>query len=118
MPAVAESSRPEVGGLVGHMLGHQESIDRMVQGLVVPSTTAWRAGAEGLSGDALRHQALPDDPKLTSAIAASEKRIHELAAQAGTSDSPDARAALYGQIIGRCADCHGLHRQVWGPARR
>jgi hypothetical protein len=118
MPAVATPSGPEVGGIVGHMLAHQRATDQMVQGLVVPSSDAWRKGAAGLAVAPLRRSSLPDDPKLTSELVASEKRIHELADQAGKAGDPGARAVSYGQIIARCADCHALHRKVWGPGRR
>ena len=117
-PAVSQTSTPELGGLVGHMLAHQRAADQMLQGLVVPSSTAWRAGADGFSAAPLRDKALPSDPKLTQELVASEQRIHELAAKAARVDDASARAVFYGQIIARCADCHAVHRKVWGPARR
>jgi hypothetical protein len=118
VPAAAQASAPAVAGLVGHMLAHQRSADQMLQGLIVPSSASWRAGADGFSVAPLRTDALPDDPKLTPELAASEKRIHELAAQAGRAEAPAARAVFYAQIIARCADCHVVHRKVWGPSRR
>ena len=118
MPAVATTAGPAVGGIVGHMLAHQQAIDQMLQGLVVPSNEAWRKGAAGLEVAPLRRASLPRDPKLTSELVESEKRIHELGAQAGKAEDPGARAVSYGQLIARCADCHALHRKVWGPRRR
>jgi hypothetical protein len=117
-PSAALPATPEVGGMVGHMLEHQRAADQMLQGLIVPSSASWRAGADGFSAAALRAESLPNDPQLTPELVASEKRIHELAAQAGKADAPDARAVFYGQIIARCADCHAVHRKVWGPSRR
>jgi hypothetical protein len=117
MPATALSPSPAVGGIVGHMLAHQRSADQMLQGLIVPSSALWRAGAAGFSGAPLRAERLPEDPRLTPELAASERRIHELAAQAGKTDDGGARAVFYGQMIARCADCHALHRKVWGPSR-
>ena len=87
-------------------------------GLVVPSNAMWRAGTGAFSAAPLRADTLPDDPKLTPQLVASERRIHELAAQAAKTDDGGARAVFYGQIIARCADCHALHRKVWGPSGR
>jgi hypothetical protein len=119
MPAVPiQSPRPDVHGLVGHMLAHQQAADQMLQGLIVPSTASWRSGADGFRAAPLRPSALPSDPKLTSSLAASEKRIHELASQASRAEDSGARAVFYGQMLARCADCHALHPGVWGPSRR
>lgn len=118
MPSVSPSSAPDVGGVVGHMLGHQRAADQMLQGLVIPSAAMWRTGTSGFGTAPLRASKLPDDPKLTREIAASERRVHELAAQAAKTDDDGARAVFYGQIIARCADCHALHRKVWGPSGR
>lgn len=117
-PPTPETTGPIVGGVVGHMLAHQQAADQMLHGLTVPSSAMWRAGAAGFSGAPLRRELLPDDPRLTPELAASEQRIHALAAQAGKADDSAARAVFYGQLIARCADCHALHRKVWGPARR
>ena len=117
-PAVGQTIAPELGGLVGHMLAHQRAADQMLQGLVEPSATAWRAGADGFSAAPLRSERLPDDAGLTRELVASERRIHELAAQAAKVDDSSARAVFYGQIVARCADCHAVHRKVWGPSRR
>jgi hypothetical protein len=119
MPAVAiEPPRPEVHGLVGHMLAHQQAADQMLQALVVPSNALWRAGARALETAPLRPDTLPRDRKLSDAIVASEKRLHELASQAGRAEDSGARAVFYGQILSRCANCHALHPGVWGPTRR
>jgi hypothetical protein len=118
MPAAPLTAPPDVGGIVGHMLQHQQAIDQMLQGLIIPSSSLWRTGAEGLKGAALHSGSLPSDPNLTRQLVASEKRIHQLASQAVRVDDPGARAVFYGQILSRCADCHSLHRRIWGPSRR
>jgi cytochrome c551/c552 len=117
-PSAPLASGVEVGGVVGHMLEHQRAADQMLQGLVIPSSTSWRSGAEGFRVAPLRRDKLPDDPMLTPQLIASEKRIHGLAEQAGKTEAAAARAVFYGQIIASCADCHSLHRKVWGPSRR
>jgi hypothetical protein len=119
MPAVAiQPPRPEVHGLVGHMLAHQQAADQMLQGLVVPSSALWRTGAGGLQTAPLRPATLPSDRKLSRSLVASEKRLHALASQASRAEDPAARAVFYGQILSRCADCHALHPGIWGPTRR
>jgi hypothetical protein len=118
MPAAPLAKASELGGVVGHMLGHQRAADQMLQGLVVPSSALWRSGADGFSAAPLRHAALPDDRKLTPQLVAAEKRIHALAAVAGKAEDSAARAVFYGQIIAGCADCHAVHQKVWGPSRR
>ena len=59
MPAPAAPAAPAVGGVVGHMLEHQRAVDLMVQGLTVPSTSAWNEGAATLASAPLRGKDLP-----------------------------------------------------------
>jgi hypothetical protein len=119
MPAAPlDAPGSAVRGVVGHMLAHQHAADQMLQGLVVPSSSLWRAGAAGLSTPPLASADLPRDAKLGPEAKASEGRIHVLAGQAGRVDEPGARAVFYAQILARCADCHASHRKVWGPSRR
>jgi hypothetical protein len=118
MPAMPVAVRPEVGGIVGHMLEHQTAAEQMAQGLIVPSSAQWRAGAEGFRTAPLHREAIPPGMKVPSALLASEARIHELADQALRTEDPAARAVFYGQILARCADCHSQHRTLWGPGRR
>ena len=117
-PRPLDAPGSAVRGVVGHMLAHQHAADQMLQGLVVPSSTLWRAGAAGLSTPPLASADLPRDAKLGPEAKASEGRIHVLAGQAGRVDEPGARAVFYAQILARCADCHASHRKVWGPSRR
>jgi hypothetical protein len=118
MPALPPALRPELGGVVGHMLEHQTAAEQMAQGLIVPSSAQWRAGAEGFKRAPLRPAALPRGARLPDALVASETRIHELADQALRTEDAGARAVFYGQILGRCADCHAQHRTLWGPTGR
>lgn len=117
MPAVHVRATPAVGETVGHMLAHQRAVEHLLQGLVVPSSSAWNEGAQALRTAPLKRSRLPRDPKLTSEIAAGETRLHELADEAAGTSAPPARAALYGQMVGTCARCHALHKNIWGPER-
>ncbi|HQZ39698.1 MAG TPA: hypothetical protein PLH72_11730 [Vicinamibacterales bacterium] len=60
-PAVPARPRPEVGGVVGHMLEHQLAADQLLEGLVIPSDTLWRAGARALMVAPLNPRELPVD---------------------------------------------------------
>ena len=106
MPAVPLRSHREVGGLVGHMQHHQQVADRLLQGLVVPSTTLWRSGAEGLAGAPLSPAALGMTGEAARDTAPVEAAIHGLAADAMAADEPLARASYYSRILTGCADCH------------
>jgi hypothetical protein len=118
MPALPVTPRPEVGGIVGHMLAHQAAAERMAAGLIVPSSAEWRRGAEGFKTAPLRRSAIPPGASVPEALLASESRIHELADQALRAEDTAARAVFYGQILARCADCHSQHRTLWGPSPR
>lgn len=115
VPAPPTSMKVELGGVVGHMLEHQRAIERMAHGLIIPSATEWKAGAEALKKVPLRAADLPRDPKLTREIAAAEDRVHMLAEQAANASEAAARVNVYSQIIASCGQCHGLHGRVWGP---
>jgi hypothetical protein len=117
-PGLALPVRPELGGVVGHMLAHQTAADEMAQGLIAPSSELSRKGAEGFRGAPLHPDKFPSGTKLGSQLLASEERIHQLASQAVRAEDPGARAVFYGQILARCADCHALHRTIWGPSGR
>jgi cytochrome c2 len=114
-PALPVSSPSGGGGVVGHMLAHQYAIDQMLQGLVLPSATLWRQGAEGLNMAPLRRSELPRDSALTRDVIAAEKRVHAMAEEAIATTEPAVRARQYAQILTTCAECHSAHRKVWGP---
>jgi cytochrome c553 len=118
MPAPLTPATPAVGGLVGHMLEHQRAVDLLVQGLTVPSTSAWNEGAGTLASSPLGGNDLPRDPELTRAVRAAETRVHELAQRASSADDTRSRIYVYSEIIQSCASCHTLHHKVWGPRRQ
>lgn len=117
MPATPAVPAPKVGGIVGHMLEHQRALDEMLAGLLIPSVSEWRAGSLRLQGAPLKRSELRSDPKLTSAIARAEQRVHQLADRATMADDVRARRAIYGDLLTTCAECHALHGVVWGPRR-
>lgn len=106
---------PELGGIVGHMLEHRRAADEMLQGLLISSTSSWQVGAERLRAAPLHAAELPPDPRMTVEVRNAERRVHELADQAIEAGTPATRSAVYVRLISTCAECHGLHRKVWGP---
>ena len=118
MPASAVPAAPAVGGVVGHMLEHQRAVDLMVQGLTVPSTSAWNEGTATFASAPLRNKDLPGDPELTRAVRSAETRVHVLAERARTADDTRARIYVYSELIQSCATCHTLHHKIWGPRRQ
>ena len=114
-PGPLKVQRPDVGGLVGHMLDHQRAADALLLGLVIPSSANWQEGAERLAVAELRGRDLPPDRNYTTDILAAETAVHTLATEAARASTPETRAVTYARLITTCAQCHSLHRQIWGP---
>lgn len=117
MPVPMTPKRPDVGGLVGHMLEHQRAVDEMLEGLFIPSETQWLRGATRFVGAPLQQQSLPRDQKLTPEIRKAEERVHQLAERAIKATAWKDRGDVYAQMLTTCASCHSLHGVVWGPRR-
>lgn len=115
MPAVPSASRSQLGGVVGHMLEHQQAADQLLQGLIIPSTSLWRAGAKGLVTAPLNPRDLPVSAEARRAMASTEEHIHRIATGAIQATDSRARASFYAQILAGCADCHKQHAKLWGP---
>jgi hypothetical protein len=115
MPAIASSKMPTVGGTVGHMLEHQAAVNQLLRGLVVPSTSEWTQGARALRAAPLHAREAPREPKLAPELLRVEEAVHRLAEEAVAAESTQNRVRVYSTLLSRCADCHSLHRRVWGP---
>jgi hypothetical protein len=111
-PLPEASAVSDMAGAAGHMHGHQQAIDLLYRGLAAPSDEMWKKGAEGLRVAPLAEK---DLAKVTKEIQRFEARVHELAGRAADAPDSGAKVAIYGEIIGGCATCHGLHGKVWGP---
>jgi mono/diheme cytochrome c family protein len=106
--------RPNVGGLVGHMLDHQRAVDHLLLGLIVPSAAEWQLGMEGLQVAPLKREGLPYDARLTPEIEKAETLVHDLAGSPAAA-TPAERGAIYARLVTTCAQCHSLHSRLWGP---
>jgi len=116
-PAPSRPAGPDIGGSLGHMLEHQRAADEMLIGLMVPSTTDWREGADRLRTAPLLPRQFPKDPKLTTDIRKLDLRVHAMADEAVEAETPDERASAYTALLGTCTQCHSLHSKIWGPGR-
>jgi mono/diheme cytochrome c family protein len=94
-----------------HMAEHQFAVDLMYRGLVAPSDAEWTKGAEALKKSALGAKDLPE---AKDAIAA-EKKVHAVAEQALKAADRAGKVEAYGEVVGSCASCHGIHGRIWGP---
>jgi hypothetical protein len=109
-----DKPRESLDDIVTHMQRHQWAADRLWEGLIGPSDTAWNRGTDMLIDAPLR----PSDVTATAAhngeISKIVRRIHALGGIGTETKTPDARSALYAEILGLCASCHTLLND--GPA--
>ena len=106
--------RRDVEDVVTHMQRHQWATDRLWEGLIGPSDTAWNRGTDMLIDAPL----LPSDVTTSTDDVAEinniVRRIHALGGIGTETKTPDARSELYAEILGLCARCPTLLGR--GPA--
>jgi cytochrome c553 len=110
LPAPATAFR--AAERANHMAQHQRAVELLYRGLVRPSDEAWQEGAAGLRESPL---AVKDMPEVSKEVVSAEAAVHALADRAKRASDRDTRVHVYGELIGNCANCHGLHGRVWGP---
>ena len=97
------------------MVRHLWAADRMWEGLVGPSEAAWTAGAEAMA---------ETQPAMAGALRASVsgqgagvflEELGLLAQEAKDARGIDARADVYGRLLGTCDRCHS---QLGPPVTR
>jgi hypothetical protein len=111
-PKIPEAGAPPAAaGAAALMLAHQHAVDLMYRGLVGPSEALWKQGAEALKSSPLSDK---DQAKISKEIVAAETRVHELAGRAVQAADTGSRIAIYGELIGGCANCHAMHGRVLG----
>lgn len=94
---------------VSHMQRHQWAADRLWEGLIGPSDTAWNRGTHMLIDvplhpeDVAEHELADADREALDQLA---RRVHLLAGQGTNARTPAERSALYGEMLGVCAECH------------
>jgi mono/diheme cytochrome c family protein len=95
-----------------HMAQHQRAVDLLYRGLARPSDDAWQEGATALRESPLGAK---DMPEVSKEVVSAEAAVHALADRAKRASDRETRVHVYGELIGNCASCHGLHGRVWGP---
>ena len=97
---------PAWSDMESHMQRHQWAIDRLWEGLIGPSDVSWSRGIRMLAEAPLHDtEATWDDTTGTDGDVMA-RRVHDLGREAATALLPHARAAVYGEMLGVCADCH------------
>ena len=94
---------------VSHMQRHQWAADRLWEGLIGPSDTAWQRGIDMLTDVPLQPKAVMNEDSAdvdSDAIDQLARRTHVLAWQGAIAKTPTERSELYGEMLGLCAECH------------
>jgi len=115
-PAPPFPSRSDAEGRVGHMQAHQRAIELMLHGLLVPSTSLWREGAEALSVAPLHRSELSRASNVTDEVLSAEKRVHRMAEEAIATAAPPIRVRQYAQLLTTCAECHSANKKLQAPS--
>lgn len=106
---VARTPHPGTGTVTDRMRLHLWAADRMWDGLIGPSDSAWTAGALALATFSPYAAELADSTN-RDAVTAIASRLRNLSTRAQMTAQPDERAELYGDFLKSCAECHALVR--------
>lgn len=85
---------------------HRWAVERMWEGIVGPSDDAWREGTKSFAPLPECMHDLGGEQIDKEAIEGARARASELAATAAQTEPLEARAAIYGSMLGTCATCH------------
>ena len=94
---------PSSGNPGAHMARHQWALDRLWEGLVAPSGSAWAAGAGALGDEPMDLGPTGNQPTENERLAG---MVHELGDEARHTPEWEARADVYGRLLQTCALCH------------
>lgn len=83
-----------------HMRSHTWAMDRMWEGLVLPSRDRWIAGARLLAEQPVAATGMPPEVSLMAA------RVHEMGRQGLEDRDAATQADRFGRILVDCAGCH------------
>jgi cytochrome c553 len=107
--------REDLKDVVTHMQRHQWATDRLWEGIIGPSDTAWNRGADMLIDAPLLPSDVTSVTDNVAEITGIARRIHALGGIGTETKTPDARSKLYAEVLGLCASCHT--RLGRGPAQ-
>ena len=106
--------REDLEDVVTHMQRHLWATDRLWEGLIGPSDTAWNRGTDMLIDAPLLPSDVTTATDNVAEIARIARRIHALCGIGTETKTPDDRSELFGEVLGLCASCHTLLGR--GPA--
>lgn len=101
--ASSQPSPPEAGGLTERMQRHAWATERLWEGLTVPSSEAWNAGAKALKASPFPAEVLKQGG-VHGRSAASD--FAKLVVKAPTKKTVEERAGLYAELLVTCGGCH------------
>lgn len=102
----AGESMAQASGVRPTMLRHQWAAIRLWEGLVVPSDDAWKTGAHTLSDQALAAELLTPGKTPVPKVGQLVESVRDFGRKGEAAESADARADIYGKMLGTCASCH------------
>ncbi|HET9958429.1 MAG TPA: hypothetical protein VFQ61_28235 [Polyangiaceae bacterium] len=103
-PKANVGNAPSAGESVSsRMARHSWATARLWEGLYVPSSAAWNAGARSLQEDPFPEEVLKRGGVYARSAA---KDFRTFAAQSLNKDSPTERATVYAALLRTCATCH------------
>lgn len=92
-----------------HMARHSWAVDRLWEGLTIPSDEAWERGAEILRGDPLDREHTTAEAGRRYRAEAWDQLVHSLAAEADDVAAAE-KGEFFGQVVSACNSCHALVR--------
>ena len=92
--------------IVDRMARHQRGADEMWFGLSMPSEASWQEGGKVLSEAPETSPSVEGKPG-DAALAAKMAGVRELGVKALAAKDTPTRIAVYGELLGQCAGCHG-----------
>ncbi len=93
-------------GVLPSMRRHEWAVQRMWEGLVIPSDDAWKIGARVLSETPFAPGLLTPGKTPVPKIGAMVQAVHDLGQRAEIAEQSETRVELFGDAMATCADCH------------
>lgn len=101
-------------GVDPRMDRHRWAVDRLWEGLTVPSEHAWKMGARVLMDAPLQPELLTPGQSPVPEIGSLATSVHDLGRRARVTEAAVDRGAIYGDLMTTCSACHA--RLGGGPS--
>ncbi len=97
---------PDEETVKAHMQRHQWAIERMWEGLIGPSATAWDEGVGMLADIPLGAHDSVDGTSEGNALEDLARTVHARAAMGFVADTVEKKAQVFGDVLAACGSCH------------